>query len=608
MRRREYLLETKDFEYAIIDPINPKFVPEPLDAEDFQKFNPNHDELGRFATSSGMSGSTAESIIARTQANGGLSVRMISGREPRGGYMVATSNAYSQIVEASDFYDRKKGIKILADYAKANKSRLVDGKYYLGLWHNEGQVYLDVSEHVMDRTKAVSEGRVRNQKSIWDVTNFEEIDTGGSGVDVQKGRSDSDSRGYFDDDGRGYRRVGGEGIRRVGFVPFAKFNANHDELGRFASSSSGASSTDYQMAHRPQGIEGGAPLHDLTGGGEIYPADVYSAQGAQYYGTGYKALDVQAHAMIQKFRGKPDAPVTIYRAIPKDATQTNINAGDWVTPIREYAVQHGQSNLNSDYKILSKTVRAKEIFTSGDSWMEWGYSPSATKVIKFEAGLIPVLKYNQNHDAKTGEFTTGVGSGSVTFNDSAFNDAYKGFSISDAEKRSLEKYQNTEYRYINGALRKGGDPSKQVGTLGSLDDSNKSHVDNLDAMIARAPHLESETPIYRVFSQNAVKGLVSGQTFEDKGYMSASLHDLSVPENGKIRSEFAGLKSGSPDVAAKIHLNGHYSGLHINSANFRGEFAGEREFLLPRGSQLQYLGTEKAPSGETILNFKRING
>ena len=244
-------METKDFEYAIIDPINPKFVPEPLVAEDFQKFNPNHDELGRFATSSGMSGSTAESIISRTQANGGLSVRMISGREPRGGYMVATSNAYGQIVEASDFYDRKKGIKILADYAKANKSRLVDGKYYLGLWHNEGQVYLDVSEHVMDRTKAINEGRVRNQKSIWDVANFAEIDTGGSGVDVQKHRSDSDSRGYFDDDGRADRRVGGEGIRRVGqtrvikfavgLIPVLKYNPNHDPSnGQFTTSGGGA--------------------------------------------------------------------------------------------------------------------------------------------------------------------------------------------------------------------------------------------------------------------------------------------------------------------------------------------------------------------------------
>jgi len=185
---------------------------------------------------------------------------------------------------------------------------------------------------------------------------------------------------------------------------FNKFNPNHDEVGRFATGSGGGgSSTDYRGQHQPAlgvGTNGdtyGASLDDVSNG--IYPEDIYTPQGVNYYGTGYKALDKKAHSLIMELRGKPDAPVTIYRAIPKDATNAVINTGDWVTIVKEYAVQHGQSNLNDNYKILSKTVKAKEIFTSGDSWLEWGYSPS------------DMQKFNPNHDER-GRFSSGTGVGS----------------------------------------------------------------------------------------------------------------------------------------------------------------------------------------------------
>jgi len=52
-----------------------------------------------------------------------------------------------------------------------------------------------------------------------------------------------------------------------------------------------------------------------------------------------------------------------------------INAGDWVTTTRGYAVEHGQDNLNGNYKIVSKTVRAKDLYTDGNSPYEFGYDP-----------------------------------------------------------------------------------------------------------------------------------------------------------------------------------------------------------------------------------------
>ena len=52
-----------------------------------------------------------------------------------------------------------------------------------------------------------------------------------------------------------------------------------------------------------------------------------------------------------------------------------INPGDWVTINRNYAKEHGKSNLHNNYKIVSKTVTAKELFTDANSIHEWGYNP-----------------------------------------------------------------------------------------------------------------------------------------------------------------------------------------------------------------------------------------
>jgi hypothetical protein len=186
---------------------------------------------------------------------------------------------------------------------------------------------------------------------------------------------------------------------------------------------------DYRGQHTAPDVESGAPLHDVTGNG-IYPADVYSAQGARLYGTGDDAMDRAAFNMINALKGKPNARVTVYRAVPSEASPSELIAryeghkrqilktgkipkdakgqwenssryydwvsgeierlkaapeptkqvlqiqkGDWITPIRKYAVDHGRSALQGEYKIVSKSVRAKDVFTAGDSWLEWGYDP-----------------------------------------------------------------------------------------------------------------------------------------------------------------------------------------------------------------------------------------
>lgn len=184
---------------------------------------------------------------------------------------------------------------------------------------------------------------------------------------------------------------------------------------------------DYRGLHRAPDRTSGSPLHDVTL--ETYPDDFYTPMATRYYGDGYP-FDTSTVNLIQSLRNKPNAPVKIYRAVPKTITipekihelekqkayilkfgrlpknvkysldsskyyeiisselnklkqqpivqqeKAEINPGDWVTISRPYAIGHGTSSLLGSYRILTKTVKAKDLFTDGNSIHEWGYDPS----------------------------------------------------------------------------------------------------------------------------------------------------------------------------------------------------------------------------------------
>ena len=189
---------------------------------------------------------------------------------------------------------------------------------------------------------------------------------------------------------------------------------------------------DYRGQHTAPMRDDGAPLSDVTANG-IYPDDIYGPNGLRYYGTGDESMDAAALSVIRRMKGKPSTKITVYRAVPllesnaekiarleqekkfilktgklpesarrdwsdrsqyytfianeidrlKAApevlkTDTTIKGGDWVTTVRKYAVDHGKSALNGSYRIESKSVRADELFTNGDSWLEWGFDPKSS--------------------------------------------------------------------------------------------------------------------------------------------------------------------------------------------------------------------------------------
>ena len=214
----------------------------------------DHDQSshGNWATG-GVSTGLTQSVLDRVKANGGLSVNMRDGSEPTKGYMVASPVKQAPVVDADDFYDPVKGRKILSDFVKANKKDLGGGKKYLGLWHNkeDNKVYLDVSQNVQDRGRAVELGRQRNQISIWDVVNFEEIGTGGTGVTEKRRDSDGGiTIRYIGDDGRTNRFLGGFDLQQNNEV---EKHSTHDQSSHAGSRRRIGSDATETQPRKPQG-------------------------------------------------------------------------------------------------------------------------------------------------------------------------------------------------------------------------------------------------------------------------------------------------------------------------------------------------------------------
>ena len=133
----------------------------------------------------------------------------------------------------------------------------------------------------------------------------------------------------------------------------------------------------YRMQHQPN--EEGAPLFDMTGGGEVFPDDIYSSNGLRFYGNPNNEFDRESFQIIQKVRGNPEAEVTIYRAVPNEESISAINPGDFVTISKKYAELHGESGYGKDGtdkgKILSIKVKAKDLRSEGNDLNEFGYFP-----------------------------------------------------------------------------------------------------------------------------------------------------------------------------------------------------------------------------------------
>lgn len=128
---------------------------------------------------------------------------------------------------------------------------------------------------------------------------------------------------------------------------------------------------DYKGQHQAPMKENGCPLYDMTLNG-IYPKDFYET----YRHYMYDPHDNSAIGTILSRKGLPNHLVRIYRAIPKDLKgRSSINRGDWVSISKSYALEHGRANMNGIFRVTTKVVYSRDLYTNGDSMSEWGYDP-----------------------------------------------------------------------------------------------------------------------------------------------------------------------------------------------------------------------------------------
>ncbi len=229
----------------------------------------------------------------------------------------------------------------------------------------------------------------------------------------------------------------------------------------------------------------GASLDNLTGN-DIYPNDIYSASAARLYSSGNETADAKAFQIVEQFKDQPNKTLTIYRAVPKDAPD-KINRGDWVTITREYAILHGESNLEEGFKILTATVKASDIRTDGNSIQEWAYNPTR----------IPSGGYASTGATKLGSFEEVKESQSEASN----------FKLHEEIKKLVEKYARMvgEGYKPRGALGVYYPDTKGIRINGMNDLSVASHeithfLDRnnkiSDALLVKKGVSKSGSPIY----------------------------------------------------------------------------------------------------------------
>jgi hypothetical protein len=170
------------------------------------------------------------------------------------------------------------------------------------------------------------------------------------------------------------------------------------------------------------------------------------------------------------------------------------------------------------------------------------------------------------------------------------------------EYRALQSYQGKGYSEINERLRQRDEEEALKFDLGRK-------ISVLDSLMAKVPEVKSETPLYRLFSKKVVDDLESGQIYKDKGFLSTSHLDFTDSSNSKALDELmTNISFKQEMIVGRIIPNGVYSGLSINSLiKDDGFYGSEKEFILPRGSELRFLGLSKTSSGEPVMDFERVS-
>jgi hypothetical protein len=215
--------------------------------------------------------------------------------------------------------------------------------------------------HVVDENNVIYPPQLLNSilsHGYWEAVSDDAADKGAD-ADIEKNNPNRDSKGRFTFGAGGPQGGGGAGggaaVERAEQAGAAEPYEETD---------------DYRMRHQAprRADEFGSPATNI--GDEMMPGFY---EKPQLYGSSYDQSDKESRSVLMSIRDKPNAPVTIYRAVPENVDK--INPGDWVTLSPTYAKEHLRSNLSSGGKVLSQVIPAKDLWFDGNSINEFGYDP-----------------------------------------------------------------------------------------------------------------------------------------------------------------------------------------------------------------------------------------
>ena len=165
------------------------------------------------------------------------------------------------------------------------------------------------------------------------------------------------------------------------------------------------------------------------------------------------------------------------------------------------------------------------------------------------------------------------------------------FKVSDAEDTAIKDYVNSGHK-INGIIRSG----EGEGFYSPKSQGLQDVTTNLDTAIASAPPME-DMAVWRVANVLSVEGLKVGDRVKDRGYASTTVADLTKPENGMMLLHLNSVSSGRKTLLEiNTGVNGKGMFVPVIPTVVIGQTAEfEKEFLLPRNSLMEYLGSRQMP-------------
>ena len=199
-----------------------------------------------------------------------------------------------------------------------------------------------------------------------------------------------------------------------------------------APSNPGYSSTEERRAT----IEKDAPhlnIDDIANGYINLPEDIFTDLRA--YDNDNESGKESAKAISDAIRdikdGKEMPKVTVYRAVPTSVEEESLRNGDWVTPSKAYAKEHGEHRLDGDYRIIEQKVPANELWWDGNDIREWGFDNGKDYAYK-----------NTENSRKLNDLITRDDQGNVILPSQRFND-----QVEDERFRNDEELEKVNQRF-----------------------------------------------------------------------------------------------------------------------------------------------------------------